>query len=42
MPNVGAWMTHGECSTRCPHPMWSLGLPCYWDMKSEEALELFQ
>jgi hypothetical protein len=32
MPSVGAWMTHGECSTRWPHPMWSLGLPCYWDI----------
>jgi pentatricopeptide repeat protein len=27
IPNVGAWRRLGEYSTRCPHAMWSLGLP---------------
>ncbi len=25
-PNVGAWRMLGECSRRCPHMMWSLGM----------------
>jgi pentatricopeptide repeat protein len=27
IPNVRAWRKHGKCSTRCPHAMWSLGMP---------------
>jgi hypothetical protein len=27
MQNVEAWRMFGECSTRCHHVMWSLGMP---------------
>jgi hypothetical protein len=24
---------HGECSTVHQHEMWSLGMPCFWDVR---------
>jgi pentatricopeptide repeat protein len=32
MPHVGAWRMHRECSTRCHHMMWSLGMPYLEDV----------
>ncbi len=39
MQTVGAGSALGECSTRCHHMIWSLGVPCLEDLPCLESIQ---